>query len=80
MSRAERPARAGRSLPRKAADMDIQFDTRRDAHGWTVFDRWTGRIVVVARAAQQGMSFIEADDLAHKLNRRRLDGDRTILQ
>lgn len=60
--------------------MLIQFDTRRDSRGWTVFDRWTDKPVVLARAAQCGLSFADADDLAHRLNRRRLDGDRSILQ
>ena len=60
--------------------MNIQFDTRRDPHGWTVFDRWTGRPVVVAWTAQQGLAFMDADDLAHRLNQRRHSGDRTILQ
>lgn len=60
--------------------MKVQFDTRRDPHGWTVFDRWTGRPVVVGRAVQQGLAFIDADDLAFRLNRRRLGDDRTILQ
>jgi hypothetical protein len=59
--------------------MMIRFDTRRDARGWTVFDRWTGRPVVVSRAVQEGLAFVEADDLAHRLNRRRLDGERSIL-
>jgi hypothetical protein len=59
--------------------MTIQFDTRRDEHGWTVFDRWTGEPVVVAWAQQCGLSFVEADDLASRLNRRRLAGDRSIL-
>ena len=60
--------------------MALQFDTRRDAKGWTVFDRWTGRAVILGPAAQEGLPFVAAADLAHKLNRRRLDGDRTILQ
>ncbi len=60
--------------------MPIQFDTRRDEHGWTVFDRWTGHPVVLGRSPQSGLSFIDADDLANRLNRRKLDGDRRILQ
>ena len=60
--------------------MSLRFDTRRDPRGWTVFDRSTGEPVVLGRATQDGLSFLDADDLAHKLNRRRLDGNRAILQ
>lgn len=60
--------------------MAVQFDTRRDTYGWTVFDRWTGRAVVLASGTQTGLPFAEAAELAHQLNQRRLDGDRTILQ
>ena len=58
----------------------IQYDTRRDARGWTGFDRWTGQTVMLGFSAQAGLSWVEADDLAHRLNRRRLKGDRTLLQ
>jgi hypothetical protein len=60
--------------------MSAPFDARRDKQGWTVFDRWTGRTVVLRRAAQTGLSFMEAQDLCEQLNSRRLDGDRSILQ
>ncbi len=58
----------------------IQYDTRRDPRGWTVFDRWTGATVMLGLSAQAGLSWLDADDLADRLNRRRLVGDRTILQ
>ena len=60
--------------------MTIQYDARRDACGWTVFDRWTGESVVLSRAVQSGLQWAVADELADRLNRRRLDGDRSILQ
>jgi len=60
--------------------MATQYDARRDDRGWTVFDRWTGEAVVLALAPQTGLSWVEADDLANRLNRRRLAGDRSILQ
>jgi hypothetical protein len=60
--------------------MAIRYDARRDARGWTVFDRWTGRAVVVARAAQVGLTYVEAEQLAERLNRRGPAGDRSILQ
>jgi hypothetical protein len=58
----------------------VQFDTRRDDHGWSVFDRWTGRVVVLNGADQAGLAWVDADDLVERLNYRRLDGDRSILQ
>lgn len=60
--------------------MSLQYDIRRDSIGWTVFDRWTGRIVVLAKAEQYGLTWREADDLVERLNRRGLSGDRSILQ
>lgn len=60
--------------------MMVQFDTRRDGHGWTVFDRWTGHVVVLNGAEQMGLGWIDADELVERLNRRRLEGDRSILQ
>lgn len=49
--------------------MTVQFDARRDVLGWTVFDRLTGRAVVLGRSAQSGLSWIDADELADRLNR-----------
>jgi hypothetical protein len=60
--------------------MFIQYDCRRDAKGWTVFDRWTGKVVVLAGEEQAGLDRPKADDLVDRLNQRRLDGDRSILQ
>ena len=60
--------------------MAVQYDARRDDHGWTVFDRWTGRAVVLNGAEQDGLLWADADDLVERLNRRRLEGDRSILQ
>lgn len=57
-----------------------QYDARRDEGGWTVFDRWTGEAVVLLGAEQAGMAWLEAQDLIERLNRRRADGDRSILQ
>jgi len=59
--------------------MSLQFETQRDDRGWTVVDLVTGRPVILGGAAQSGLSFLDADDLAHRLNRRRLAGDRSIL-
>jgi hypothetical protein len=60
--------------------MAVQYDTRRDEHGWTVFDRWTGRAVVLHGAEQAGLAWTAAQDLAKRLNGRHLEGDRSILQ
>lgn len=56
--------------------LSIQYDVRRDARGWTVFDRRTGEAVVLGLSAQDGLPWVDADDLAHRLNRRRLGGAR----
>ena len=60
--------------------MAVQYDMRRDELGWTVFDRWTGRAVVLHGVEQAALSWTEASDLAARLNRRHLEGDRSILQ
>jgi len=60
--------------------LSVQYDTRRDSRGWTVFDRWTGHVVVLTGAAQSGLSWVDADELAERLNRRRFDDGRNILQ
>jgi len=66
--------------PNEPTPMIVQYDCRRDDHGWTVFDRWTGRIVILQHSAQIGLDWSAANSLAARLNRRRLDGDRSILQ
>jgi hypothetical protein len=59
--------------------MTQRYDARRDRLGWSVFDCRTGALVVLANAGQAGLSWMDADDLAERLNRRRLDGGRGIL-
>lgn len=60
--------------------MSCQYGARRDDQGWTVFDRWTGRVVVLQGVQQSGLALIDANDLVERLNRRHLEGDRSILQ
>jgi len=60
--------------------MPQQFDLRRDATGWTVFDRWTGQGVVIAHVPQSNLSWREATEIARRLNARSGEGDRSILQ
>jgi hypothetical protein len=60
--------------------MSSQYDLKRDAVGWTVFDRWTGQPVVIELEAQSELSFADADALVQRLNWRNDLDDRTILQ
>lgn len=60
--------------------MTLPFDCRRDAVGWTVFDRWTGRIVILDNVAQEGLPFSRAEETMRRLNSRRTFGQRDILQ
>lgn len=68
-------ARQGHDIP-----MTQQFDIRRDATGWTVFDRWTGETVVMEHVRQEGLAWAEASDVVRRLQSRSGDGDRRILQ
>lgn len=52
--------------------MTTRYDARRDALGWTVFDRSTGRPIVLGATTQSGLSWFDADELADRLNRRKL--------
>jgi len=52
--------------------MTVQYDVRRDALGWTVFDRGAGHTVVLGKTAQSGLSWFDADELADRLTRRKL--------
>lgn len=65
---------------RRERTMSKQFDMRRDAEGWTVFDRWTGEAVILGFAAQVGLTESQATDLADRLNDRHHGCDRKILQ
>jgi hypothetical protein len=60
--------------------MQQQFDLKRDAAGWTVFDRWTGETVVLAHARQEHLTWTEASDVLRRLQSRGGEGDRRILQ
>jgi hypothetical protein len=60
--------------------MTLPFDCRRDARGWTVFDRWTGRIVKLDGAAQIGLPYRTAEETMRRLNGARILGQRDILQ
>ena len=60
--------------------MASQFDLRRDAAGWTVFDRWTGQTVIIEQVRQEGLIWEDASDVVRRLESRSGDGDRRILQ
>ena len=60
--------------------MAPQFDLRRDAAGWTVFDRWTGQTVIIEQVRQEGLTWEAASDVVRRLESRSGDGDRRILQ
>ena len=60
--------------------MSAHFDLRRDAAGWTVFDRWTGRPVVVTLIPQIGLALASAEALVRRLNQPGGSGNRRILQ
>lgn len=64
----------------RGAPIAIQYDCRRDAEGWTVFDRWTGVTVLLGDEYQQGLTQADAQVLAGVLNQRRDLDDRRILQ
>jgi hypothetical protein len=58
----------------------VRYDIRPDLEGWTVFDIWTGKPVVIASRRQEGLTLKEADALADHLSRRASDRVREILQ
>jgi hypothetical protein len=58
----------------------LQYEARRDRQGWTVFDRWTGKTVVLDHALRSGLSWLDAEALIDWLNRRGQQGHRGILQ
>ncbi len=60
--------------------MSAQFDLRRDFSGWTVFDRWTGKPVVLGLTSQIGLRQEDAEEVVRQLNLRRDHDDRRILQ
>jgi hypothetical protein len=57
-----------------------RYDIRPDAKGWTVFDVWTGKPVVIASRRQEWLTLKEADTLAIHLSRRASAQVREILQ
>lgn len=60
--------------------MENRFATRPDPKGFSVYDVWTGQTVMIALAAQNGLSREDADHTAEMLNRRARGGDREVRQ
>jgi hypothetical protein len=57
-----------------------RYARRRESEGWTVFDVWTGRPVVIADLSQSGLPEREAVELATMLNEHARRGNRVVLQ
>ncbi|HZP21433.1 MAG TPA: hypothetical protein VFB16_14655 [Bauldia sp.] len=49
--------------------MESRYEMRQDEHGWTVFDRSTGKTAEVNGVPQHGLVVDDADDLVDLLNR-----------
>ncbi len=60
--------------------MTERFCVRPDPSGFSVFDLWTGEIVVIAMTPQDGLSQEDAEHTAAMLNRRADAGERARLQ
>lgn len=60
--------------------MNERYDIREDYEGWTVFDIFTGRPVVIANVLQVGLEIQDANDLADLLNKPALRADRKLRQ
>ena len=57
-----------------------RYARRRESEGWTVFDVWTGRPVVIADFSQMGLPERDAIELAAMLNEHARRGNRVVLQ
>jgi hypothetical protein len=44
------------------------YGLREDSEGWTVFDIWTGQLVVIALIPQTGLDVQDADEMAELLS------------
>ena len=60
--------------------MTERFIVRPDRQGFTVQDVWTGQPAVIAMVPQSGLSQEDAEHTAELLNRRAVQGDRSVLQ
>ena len=60
--------------------MIARYDLRQDSKGWTVFDIWTDKPVVIANVPQVGLEIQDADELNELLTRMVERGDREVRQ
>jgi hypothetical protein len=60
--------------------MIARYDLREDTFGWTVFDIWTGKPVIVHDTPQVGLEIQDADELAEALTWLSDKGDREVRQ
>jgi len=60
--------------------MADRYDLREDDDGLTVYDLWTGQVVVIAGVLQEGLVNLDAAELVTRLNERARQGFRDLLQ
>lgn len=60
--------------------MNERYDIREDDEGWTVFDIFTGRPVVIMDVPQTGLDIQDASDLAELLDKPAMRADRNLRQ
>lgn len=52
-----------------------RYDIREDREGWSVYDVFTGEVVVIAGVPQTGMDVQDADELAELLDKPSMKGN-----
>jgi hypothetical protein len=57
-----------------------RFTIRRDSAGWSIYERFTGEVAVIALTPQTGLSEDDAKHTAELLNTRARQGDRSLRQ
>jgi len=60
--------------------MPKRYDLREDREGWTVFDIFTGEVVVIGDVPQTGLEIQDADELAELLDHKTFASDRRLRQ
>lgn len=63
-----------------AVAMSQRYDTKPDEEGFTVFDIFTGRPVVILEVPQVGLNLQDANDLAELLDNPAMRADRRLRQ
>ena len=60
--------------------MNERYDIKRDDEGFTVFDIFTGKPVVIMEVPQVGLDIQDASDLAELLDKPAMRADRNLRQ